>query len=307
MLWESHLRASIRRLQLSRIGGGFKRAGLGSRFGPERERTPGALQPINLLPGLKTRPRMYHVLEIVSLLCNQRPYGLSNRIANGSSFGSVVDMHSQLKAAIIVEVIVLAIAFAFSVFYFTMGLYRSSHILDVLLLVLWVLVAGVLLVVFKQRSTVREEIVRRFYLSQDWLYNHEIGYAPISGIMPDFDAYEFVTFAAEALARMSYGFEVASAPDDFQPEFLISTREFKFHLVEDEESPSEDSVVIDKWTGTLSKIELDANGEHIYTEIGSYSDAKELSRIIEGNKVIDVIEHHAEESENEVSLESLLS
>ena len=213
-------------------------------------------------------------------------------------------MHSQLKAAIIVEAIVLVIAVAFSVFYFSMGLYRSSRALDVLLVVLWVFVAGALLVVFKQRSNVREEMVRRFYLSHDWMYNHEIGYAPIREIMPDFDAYDFVTFAADALARMSYGFEVASTPDDFQPEYLISTKEFIFHLVEDEEASFEESVVIDDWSGTFHKISLGNNGKHIYTEIGSYADAKELARLIENNEVIEPV---SEESGNAFSLESLLS
>ena len=213
-------------------------------------------------------------------------------------------MHSQLKAAIIVEITVLAIAFAFSIFYFAMGLYRSSHVLDILLVVLWVLVAGILLYVFKQRSNLREEMVRRFYLSHHWMYNHEIGYAPIGEIMPDFDAYEFVAFAADALARMSYGFDVASAPDDFKPEFLISTKDFLFHLVDDEETSDEGSVVIDKWAGTFHKIETSGNGKQVYTEIGTFKNAKELSRLIESNGVID---SQSEQSGKEISLESLLS
>lgn len=195
-------------------------------------------------------------------------------------------MNGQLKAAIIVEAIVLAVALAFSVVYFTMGLYQSSNVLDVMLVVLWILVAVVLLVVFWSRSHVREEMVRRFYLSHDWIYNHEIGYAPLDQIMPERDAYEFVTFAADALARMSYGFEVASAPDDFQPEYLISSKSFSYHLIGNEDDPDDNSVVIDKWKGTLHSVQVNEQGGHTYTKVGDYSNAKELARLIDTNNAI---------------------
>lgn len=217
-------------------------------------------------------------------------------------------MHNQLKAAIMVEAAVLLVAFAFSIAYFVMGWYRSSHVLDVILVVLWILVAGVLLVVFRQRSIVREEMVRRFYLSHDWIYNHEIGYAPISKIMPDRDVYEFVTFAAESLARMSYGFEVALAPDDFNPELVISTKQFRFRLIDDEGGPADDSVVIDEWTGTLQRvIETDATPR--FEEIGAYSNAKELSRLLLNTGIIES-SNGAYEGDRDISvmsLESLLS
>ena len=139
-------------------------------------------------------------------------------------------MRNQLKAAIVVEAIVIVIAFGFSVFYFGNGMYRLNHVLDVTLVVLWILVALVLLLVFRSRSLQREEMVRRFYLSHDWVYNHEIGFAPLGKVVPDHDSYELVMFAAESLARMSYGFEVAEAPDDFDPSLMISSKVFCFHL-----------------------------------------------------------------------------
>ena len=55
---------------------------------------------------------------------------------------------------------------------------------------------------------------------------------------------------------------------------------------------------------TTHKITLGNNGKHIYTEIGSYADAKELARLIENNEVIEPV---SEESGNAFSLESLLS
>lgn len=191
------------------------------------------------------------------------------------------DVHKQLKAAIAVEVIVFVIAFAFTLTYINLGWYRSSHVLDVMLIVLWVLVAAALLLVFLSRSFVREEMVRRFYLSHSWIYNHEIGYAPLAQIVPDGDAYEFVTFAGEALARMSYGFEVATAPEDFQPEYLISSRKFQFHLIGDHDSPEDAGVVIDRWTGSLQRVKLEADGSHTYSEVGSYDNAKELAILLD--------------------------
>lgn len=195
-------------------------------------------------------------------------------------------MQNQLKAAIIVEVIVLAIAFGFSIAYFQMGWYRSNHVLDVLLVVLWVLVAAVLLLVFRSRSHVREEMVRRFYLSHEWIYNHEIGYAPLSQIVPDRDPYEFVTFAADALARMSYGFEVAEAPADFQPEFLISSTGFRFHMVGEGDDPDDKSVVIDQWKGSLQRVTLKEDGSHDYEQVGSYANAKELAQLIDETNAV---------------------
>ena len=193
-------------------------------------------------------------------------------------------MRNQLRAAIIVEIVVLIVAFGFSIMYVMLGWYRSSHVLDVLLVVLWVLVAAALLLVFRSRSLTREEMIRRFYLSRDWVYNHEIGYAPFSQIVPDGDSYEFVSFAGDALARMSYGFEVADAPDNFEPEFLIQSWRFSYHLIGDgEDDADEQGVVIDRWRGTLQKVELAADGSHTYTQLGSFKNAKELAMLLDGN------------------------
>lgn len=141
-------------------------------------------------------------------------------------------MKSNLRAALLVEAVVLVAALALSVAYFVLGLHETNQFLSVVLIILWVLFAAILLFVFWSRSMTREEMVRRFYLNSQWIYNHEIGYAPIDKIVPDGDAYEFVTFAADSLARMSYGFEVADVPQDFQPEFLISSSVFRTHTIQ---------------------------------------------------------------------------
>lgn len=190
-------------------------------------------------------------------------------------------MHKQFRIAIIVEVIVLLIASGFSVVYAQMGASRTGHIMDILLVMLWVIVAVALLLVFRMRSLAREEMVRRFYFSQDWVYNHEIGYAPLQQVVPDRDPYEFVTFAADSLAKMSYGFEIATAPDDFSPRYVISSKDFQYHLLGDDSDPDDVSAVIDAWTGSLQRIETDSKGNHVYVDVGEYSNARELAHLID--------------------------
>lgn len=190
-------------------------------------------------------------------------------------------MENQQRVAGIVEAIVLTVAIAFSAVYFIFGLYRSSNILDVVLVVLWMIVAITTFTIFHLRSIVREEMVRRFFLSDEWVYNYEIGYAPLREVLHNGSSYEFVTFAADALARMSYGFEIAVTPEKFKPKLLISTRKFKFHFLEGDTGENVSGVVIDEWKGTLQSIRYLEDGSRAYKEIGSYSNAKELSHLLE--------------------------
>ena len=192
-------------------------------------------------------------------------------------------MGKGLKTAIAVEIVVLVVAFVFSIVYFSRGLYHTSHLHTVALVALWVLVAAALLFVFWSRSLKREEMIRRFYFNRDWIYNHEIGYAPVSQIAPDLDPYELVTFAADSLARMSYGFEVAEAPEDFNPTYLVTSSAFQYHkpYVEDgDEADDDSSVVVDRWTGSLVRI-TDSDDENDYESVGTFTNARELARLLE--------------------------
>lgn len=213
-------------------------------------------------------------------------------------------MRKSLIIAIVVEIIVLVIAFGFSIAYIQFGMGRENLVLNIGLVIVWVLVASVLLFVFWWRSLVREEMVRRFYISDEWVYNHEIGYAPLKRICPNGDAYGFVTFAADALAKMSYGFEVADAPEEFHPTFLIASRSFSFHFSGGDEEMGEeaDGVVVDQWSGSLNKVTsgsgggsgaavgAGANAEPSYTEIGKFENARQLARLLEDNGAFDHIE-----------------
>lgn len=190
-------------------------------------------------------------------------------------------MGNSLKVGILVELLVLVIAIAFSVFYFSQGYHLINHGYDVLLVMLWVLVAALLLFLLRSRSLLHEEMRRRFYLSHDWIYNHEIGYAPVSKVMGEGNAYDFVAFAADSLAFMSYGFEVAETPENFKAEYVVSSRRFRFHK-------TEDGVVIDQWQGALQKVERSENStDFTLVTVGAFSNANQLARLIEDCEVLD--------------------
>lgn len=189
-------------------------------------------------------------------------------------------MRSLLKVGIIIEAVVLVVAIAFSIFYFENGFYRVNHGYDVLLVMLWVLVAAALLFLFWSRSLAREEMMRRFYLSPEWIYNHEIGFAPIADTVESGNLYDFVAFAADSLAKMSYGFEVAESPEDFKAQYVVSSRRFKFHHTDD------DGVVIDEWRGVLQKVNRAGGGDDFTLEdIGGFSDINHLVRLLEDEEV----------------------
>lgn len=190
-------------------------------------------------------------------------------------------MGKSIRAGIVVEVVVLVVAVSLSIAYFQLGLFEGDDGFNVWLIILWILVAAIFLFILWQRSVTREEIVRRFYVSDEGVYNHEIGYAPFSRISPDTDAYEFVSFAADSLADMSYGFEVVDPPDDFTPLVIISTRVLLFHKPDDEE---DGGAVIDQWKGTLQKVGTPGD-ESTYKVVGSYANARELARLLEENGI----------------------
>ena len=201
------------------------------------------------------------------------------------TFGGTI-VGNQVKAALAIVAVVLVVAFAFTAYYFANGLYQRAHPLDAVLVILWVIVAAALLVVFRARALSREEVVRRIYLSKDWVYNFEIGYAPLDEVVPDRDSYEIVLFAADALARMSYGFDVAHAPEDFEPTHMLSSMIFKYHLVGEDVDDEDKSVVIDQWRGTLQKITRTESDDYSYESVGSFSNAKELARLLDANDVL---------------------
>ena len=187
-------------------------------------------------------------------------------------------MRKYLKSAILLEVLVLASALAFLLAFLRFGLGRNHPLLNIILMLSCVVIVGVLLLVLWQRTLQREILVRRFYLSPDWIYNHEIGYAQLSRIIPDGNAYDFVTFAAEALGHKPYGFEVADTPESFEPRLIIESTTFLFHTTDDEDDP--DGVVVDTWEGIVREIVDAGKGEQEYHDLTEFSNAGELARAL---------------------------
>lgn len=190
-------------------------------------------------------------------------------------------MRKGLVAAIAVEAVVLIVAFALSVACIRFGVGEGNLIANIVAIVLLVLVSGVLLFVYWWRTMQRDEMARRFYISKDWIYNHEIGHAPMKRVMAEGDSYGFVTFAADSLAKMSYGFEVADTPEDFSPEFVIDSRVFHFHLAGDETDDAADGVVVDHWQGALQRVSVGAGGKLALADVGQFGNASELARLLD--------------------------
>ena len=188
-------------------------------------------------------------------------------------------MRRESFVGLVVGAILLVAAVVYTICYAFLRLYVIDHWRNILLVLLWALVVLVLALWFVQRSREREELIRRYYLSHEWVYNHEIGYARLSQAIPDGDAYEFVTFAADALVEMSYGFEVAEAPDNFEPEFMVSTSTFQVRR-------TGDGAVVSQWKGSLHRVVSDAAGERGTYEIGTFDNPVELAQLLDQNEAI---------------------
>ena len=188
-------------------------------------------------------------------------------------------MRKQHIASAVVAAILLIAAIVFTVVYTAFQLYLVNNWQDVVVLLLWASVAVALALMFIERSRTREELIRRYYLSHDWIYNHEIGYAKLSNATSCSNAYDFVAFAADSLVEMSYGFEVAEAPKDFEPEFMVSTRVFKVR-------DTGDGAVVSQWKGSLHRVVSDANGTRGTFELGRFNNAAELAQLLEQNEVL---------------------
>ena len=188
-------------------------------------------------------------------------------------------MRKQSKASLVVGVALLVVAVVYTACYSYFRLYLIDHWRNILFVFVWALVAGALVLWFVQRSREREELIRRYYLSPEWIYNHEIGYASLAQAVPDGDAYEFVTFAADSLVAMSYGFEVAETPQDFEPKFMVSTDKFQVRHIDD-------GAVVSQWKGSLHRVVSDSADTRGTYEIGTFDNAAELAQLLEENEAL---------------------
>ena len=196
-----------------------------------------------------------------------------------SSEEEVPTVRKQTIVSLAVGLVLLVATVVYTICYAYYDFYLVDRWQNVLLIVLWAALAAALVALFVNRSNLREEMRRCYYLSQKWVYNHEIGYARLSQAAPNGDAYEFVTFAADALVEMSYGFEVAETPQDFQPEYMVSTSVFKIRK-------TGDGAVVSQWKGALHRVVSDTSGTRGTFELGRFDNAAELAQLLEQNEVI---------------------
>lgn len=185
-------------------------------------------------------------------------------------------MGKGLKSAIAAQALVLGAAMLFLLAFLRWGIGRDQAFLNVSLVFVTVLTCALLLAVLWRHTLLREALVRRFYVSSDWIYNHEIGYAPLTRIAAHDNAFAFVVFAADALAHMSYGFDVAEAPASFAPRFVIDSRIFLFH-----EGDEDGGIVIDEWRGILRRVVDTSRGERGLTDLATFDDAGKLALLLE--------------------------
>lgn len=189
-------------------------------------------------------------------------------------------MRKRTRIEWIVGAVVIVVAIIWTIAYFISGAYRSDDGINLALVALWVAAAVVLLLLLIRYSHTREEMVRRFYVSDEGIYNHELGYVPFSSIEGGEDVLVIVTFAADALAKMSYGYDVAELPADFVPRTVITTNILRYHSPDDDE---ENGVVIDKWEGQLLHVVVPGD-ESSYELLGTYRNARELAYLLEENE-----------------------
>jgi hypothetical protein len=188
-------------------------------------------------------------------------------------------MRKQSIAGLVIVILLLLAAIIYTLCYAYFRLFVIDHWRNILVLVLWAAVAVVAVAWFVNSSKTREELLRRYYLSHEWVYNHEIGYARLAQAVPDGDAYEFVTFAADALVAMSYGFEVAEPPKDFEPKFMVSTERFEVR-------DTGDGAVVSQWKGSLHRVVSDSEGTRGTLEIATFDNAAELAQLLEENEAL---------------------
>ncbi|MDO4399671.1 MAG: hypothetical protein Q4D27_01835 [Coriobacteriia bacterium] len=188
-------------------------------------------------------------------------------------------MRKQTRIGMIIGVALLLAVIVYTACYAYFRLYIIDHWRNILFVLVCAAVVVALVVLFVNRSREREALIRRLYLSHEWIYNHEIGYARISQVVPDGDAYEFVTFAADALVEMSYGFAVAEAPDDFEPEYMVATTVFDIRQ-------TGDGAVVKQWSGSLHRVVSDPDGQRGTYEVATFENAAELAQLLEENEAL---------------------
>jgi hypothetical protein len=173
-----------------------------------------------------------------------------------------------------VGVAVLVAAMVYSVLYFQNGLFRfESGGISIVLVLVWTAVVAVLLVVLWQRMLVREEYLRKFYVSDDTLFNFELGAVSRAEALPSNDPQGLVAYMRSAIAGLRYEGSPATPPEDFHPALCVSTNRVGKNA-EDKD-----------WSGVVQSIQQREDGHRTYVEVASFQNADELVHALEKHLV----------------------
>ena len=174
-----------------------------------------------------------------------------------------------IRGGIVVGAAVLLAAFLYS------GIYYSSQpislegdgLVVVVILACSCVIAALLITAWRQEQ-VREEYLRKFYLSGDTLFNFELGAKSIAGTLYTKDAPGLVNYLESALAGLTYDCCPLNPPTDFAPTYCVSSKRFKAG------KPGEE------WRGNLQRIQQHEDGHRTYVNIAAFQNASELEQAI---------------------------
>ena len=179
-------------------------------------------------------------------------------------------MGKGIRGGIIVGAAVLVAAIGYSAMYFQRGLIRFEHDgFSIILVLVWTLVVAVLLVVLWNRMLVREEYLRKFYLSDTQLFNFELGALPLESAVPQHDADGLVEYLRTAIPKLTYDVSPLDPPADFKPTLCVSTRRYT----------SKDSN--EDWRGSVQRVQQHDDGRRTFVELATFENAGELKQALE--------------------------
>ena len=178
-------------------------------------------------------------------------------------------MGKGIRGGIVVGVAVLVAAVVYSALYFQNGLFHYENGgVSIVLVLVWALVVAVLLVVLWQRMLVREEYLRNFYVSDETLFNFELGAVPLSDVAPDKDSAKLVEHLHTSLPKLTYGNEPLDPPADFKPTLCVLSRRYA------NGSKGED------WCGSVQRIQQRDDGHRTFVEVATFENASDLVKAL---------------------------
>jgi len=170
-----------------------------------------------------------------------------------------------IRAGIVVGAAVLVVAIVYSTLYFQRGLFRFENGgLSIILVLVWALVVAVLLIALWQRMLVREEYLRRFYISDETLFNFELGAVARSAALPAQDTNGLMEYLRDSLAKLTYDGSPLEPPEGFTPTYCVSTRRIAPN------KPGND------WRGSIQRIQQRDDGRRTFVEVAAFDNDEQL-------------------------------